>query len=358
MTNANRLRHAAWLIGSAVGAGIFLLGAGAFLHLFASSSPDNLLTQLGQRCARLGAWFAGGTGAGHLTIGLIALSPFIAFLALLAFQARATHRYLRSLRFMDGFRSDNTTTVFTDKLRLASEALGLRADQVRLVDSTASLCFTAGFFRPKIYVSNGALRRLDRRELLAVMTHEKHHLTSGDPARSAALSALARAFFFLPVIRSLEMRHRTAKEIAADAEALKVPDGRLALAGALYKLTAPSSALSGDPAASGVSLFAQRSMFDLRVALLAGQSFKPAPLAWSKIISSVLVLAAFGFVIVPNTHAETAPNDCGNRLPDQSQTINKVFEQAAPRYSSVPSHATQTPESAPQTEIIKPYAQH
>ena len=187
------------------------------------------------------------------------------------------------------------------------------------------------------------------------MTHEKHHLTSGDPAFGHA-GRLAR-FFFLPVIRSLEMRHKTVKEIAADAEALKVPNGRLALAGALYKLTAPSSSLSGEPAAIGLSLFAQRSVFDLRVALLAGQSFKPAPLAWSKIISSVLVLTVFSFVIVPNTHAETAPNDCGGREPDQSQTIDKILERPVPRYSSVSSHAIQAPKAVSQIETIKPYAQ-
>ena len=99
-------------------------------------------------------------------------------------------------------------------------------------------------------------------------------------------------------------------------------------------------------------------MFDLRVALLAGQSFKPAPLAWSKIISSVLVLTVFSFVIVPNTrHAETAPNDCGGREPTKARRSIKFFERPVPRYSSVSSHAIQAPKAVSQIETIKPYAQ-
>ncbi len=112
--------------------------------------------------------------------------------------------------------------------------------------------FCAGLFRPRVYVSTGAIAILDEAALSAVLAHEHHHARRRDPLRLAAGRVLARALFFLPELADLVERQRTLAELSADESAVNVaPANRSALARAMLSFSdAPgSSGSSGiDPA--------------------------------------------------------------------------------------------------------------
>lgn len=72
----------------------------------------------------------------------------------------------------------------TDELQAAAQDLGVRA---RLVDHDGIDCFVAGFFRPTVFVSRGALEAFDPLELRAALAHEASHIKGHDGVIIAAL---------------------------------------------------------------------------------------------------------------------------------------------------------------------------
>ena len=117
---------------------------------------------------------------------------------------------------------------------------------VTLVDEAQPQAFCAGFLRPRIFLSTGAVRRLGRDELEAVLAHEEHHRARRDPLRIALARVFGHAFFFLPVLRRLSERYCAMAELAADDAAVRSSAGGGAtLASALLsfsgKPTCPTS---------------------------------------------------------------------------------------------------------------------
>jgi Zn-dependent protease with chaperone function len=108
-----------------------------------------------------------------------------------------------------------------------------------LVDEAQPQAFCAGFLRPRIFLSTGALRHLERDELEAVLAHEEHHRARRDPLRIAVARAFSHAFFFLPVLRRLSDRYCAMAELAADDAAVRMSrGGRATLASALLSFSA------------------------------------------------------------------------------------------------------------------------
>jgi hypothetical protein len=144
--------------------------------------------------------------------------------------------------------------------------------------------FCAGFLRPAIYVSRGAVEALTPVELEAVLAHEHHHRRVRDPLRFACARVLAHALFFLPVLGPLRDRDADLAELRADRAAVAVGAGRRgALASAL--LVFDAGAPSGR---SGVSA--------ARVDSLLGEPGR-CRVAWGPLVTSLTVLAAVGIVI-------------------------------------------------------------
>jgi hypothetical protein len=113
---------------------------------------------------------------------------------------------------------------------------------VTVLDATTPLAFCAGWLRPRVYVSRGALERLPDEQLRAVLAHEHHHRALRDPLRLAAGRVLSQALFFLPVLRPLSDRYGDAAELAADAAAVRASGGAAGpLAAAMLSLAAGPS---------------------------------------------------------------------------------------------------------------------
>ncbi len=131
--------------------------------------------------------------------------------------------------------------------------------------------FCAGLWRPRIYVSTGAVARLARDELAAVLAHEAHHARYRDPLRIFCARVLSDSLFFLPVLRRLFDRYAALAELAADAAAVDAQRGDTRpLAAALLAFGE-----CGDSSVVGIApervdnLLGERPRWDLPLVLLA-----------------------------------------------------------------------------------------
>lgn len=114
---------------------------------------------------------------------------------------------------------------------------------VLVIDDERPRAFCVGLLRPRVYVTTGALRRLDRSALDAVLAHERHHARRRDPLRLAAGRVIARALFYVPGIERLVGRHQALAELSADESAIDAaPGGRAALARAMLSFAEDSRA--------------------------------------------------------------------------------------------------------------------
>jgi len=109
---------------------------------------------------------------------------------------------------------------------------------INVIDDPAPHAFCAGYLRPSIYVSTGALAVLSDDELAAVLVHEDHHRTLRDPLRLASSRILSQALFFLPALPSLGDRYSDIAEERADDAAVRAAGDTRPLASALLAFDA------------------------------------------------------------------------------------------------------------------------
>lgn len=112
---------------------------------------------------------------------------------------------------------------------------GAKGPVVLVRDGCGKIAFTHGMLRPKIYISTGLIRSLDRDELRVVFRHELHHVRNHDPLKFFMLAFLRDAFFYIPAVRYLAGVIRVKREHRADDSAA-ASGGHLTLASALVKV--------------------------------------------------------------------------------------------------------------------------
>jgi Zn-dependent protease with chaperone function len=113
------------------------------------------------------------------------------------------------------------------------EVRPLHGATVSMVAGSQPRAFCAGLVRPRVFVSTGALRRLEPLELRAVIAHEAEHARRRDPLRLMLVRAVADAFPFLPALSRLASQQAAIAELAADAAAVHGLGSRQAVAAAI-----------------------------------------------------------------------------------------------------------------------------
>jgi Zn-dependent protease with chaperone function len=154
---------------------------------------------------------------------------------------------------------------------------------VTVLDEASPQAFCAGYLRPRVYISSGALELLSEAELGAVLSHEDRHRSARDPLRFACGRLLGQALFFLPALRPLGDRYEQLAEQTADQAAVASAGEAGPLAAALLAFDAATPA-----GAAGIS--------NERVDSLLGQPVRwrlPSPL----IAVSLATLAALVVVV-------------------------------------------------------------
>ncbi len=110
---------------------------------------------------------------------------------------------------------------------------------VSVIDEASPQAFCAGYLKPRVYISRGALEVLSGDELIAVLSHENRHRSTRDPLRFALGRVLSDALFFLPAMRPLADRYEQVAEYRADEAAVEASAGESApLASALLAFEA------------------------------------------------------------------------------------------------------------------------
>jgi Zn-dependent protease with chaperone function len=200
-----------------------LLGA----YALCGAVGDVLLPLLVARVSRDGLH---GLLIGSLLPALLCLATVAVGLALaghsLTRQLLASHRLALRVRAME--------VSLTGALERAAAEAGLEG-RLELVDAPDRFSFVHGVLTPRVTVSRGLLEGVSRKELRAVLEHERYHVSNLDPLKVVCSQALSRAFFFLPVLESLRTRYVTGRELAADRRAMTAC-GRPPLVGALLKV--------------------------------------------------------------------------------------------------------------------------
>jgi beta-lactamase regulating signal transducer with metallopeptidase domain len=209
VTSARRLYRLSLALGLVGGLAVV---AGLLWALRAMSLALPSAAELALACGRLLPKL---TVGGGLVIGVSGLAVLVLVRSVrsLLGQLREQRAFLRQLR-----------------RRGASTFGGV---EVLLVADERPQAFCAGYLRPSVFLSTGALRALEPAEVEAVIRHERHHQARRDPLRILLVRVLADGLFFLPVLRRLADRYTALAELAADEAALGASRDRRALASAL-----------------------------------------------------------------------------------------------------------------------------
>jgi bla regulator protein blaR1 len=264
MRGAGRLYAAHFALGAL---GIGLLGTSAALVIadgVMAPSPG----AVSQACQR---WLVAGGPADLLGLAIAALTA-----ASLALGVRSVWRQVRASRN------------YLAALPVETEIARVEGADCRIIDAPEPQAFCAGFLRPRIYLSRGALQTLEGAELQAVLAHETHHLRRRDPLRMLAARVLADALVFIPILRQMSERYAALCELAADEAAVKALRDRGPLASALLKFT-----YSGPGPTAVVTLAPER--VDMLMGDPAADRWRlpRPPVEWS-----LLALAALGIFVL------------------------------------------------------------
>ena len=131
-------------------------------------------------------------------------------------RARAWAGTWRTLRMIAVRRATHADVVWH-----AATRVGVPHEVLRIADALPNPAFTAGWFRPLMYVDRRLESRLTLEQLGAVLAHEYAHVRRHDPARLTLLRALGCVLFWLPALRRLAADVADDAEIAADDFAVR-----------------------------------------------------------------------------------------------------------------------------------------
>ena len=168
----------------------------------------------------------------------------------------------------------------------AARRAGLRAGRVRVGRDLPNPAFTAGWVRPRVYVSAELVDHLSFDQLVAVLAHERAHVDRRDPLRLSLLRALACTLFWIPALRRLSDDLADEAEIVADNFAA-AHTSALALASAIVTL-------AGWPDARGAAApgFARHDLIDRRVRRLVGETTQAGThVTWRSLVGAAVALA-------------------------------------------------------------------
>lgn len=166
-------------------------------------------------------------------------------------------------------------------LKLKKIIADLKLDQSKIIEIRESkpTVFCFGILIPKICISTGLIKMLDRDELEAVLLHENSHLIAHEPTKLFIVKFFYSIFFFLPGLKTSINKYTTYSELAADELATNNFTDRPKLARAIMKITDREDTLL---LRDGLALSFFTSTINERVNKLSDNSYIPKFKMWGK----------------------------------------------------------------------------
>lgn len=166
-----------------------------------------------------------------------------------------------------------------------------RGDTVVASDGVFAFCY--GFWRPKICVSSGLLKRLSDSEASVVWRHEEYHQKTREPLKSFIVHLIASVYRLIPPFARLAEAYHTDSELAADFFATRGFRDKRSLAGALFAMIENDS-LQGSRDRL-IPSFAD--IVDARISVLAKGKYSHRPIFTARAIPGFLLIPLFLFFL-------------------------------------------------------------
>lgn len=157
---------------------------------------------------------------------------FLGFLSFIIFRVmklrNSTNKFIKS-------NLKNKKQNISPKLKKVAQQLELE-NQIIEVNDEKPVIFCFGIIRPQICVSSGLIRRLQKKELIAVLLHEQHHLVVREPMKLFVIKLIDKILFFGPGLSALSKKYLTYSELSADQQATNNFQDKVPLAQSLCKI--------------------------------------------------------------------------------------------------------------------------
>ncbi len=173
-------------------------------------------------------------------------------------------------------------------------------NRVTEINSEKPVIFCYSFFRPKVCISSELVERLDKKELIAVLLHEKMHIKNIEPLKLFFVKNSEKILFFLPKFKSLARQYSVFSEMAADEFATDGFKNKTPLAGALCKVLDLEKSFILNNRSCAVSFF---NITNERVNKLINSEYSPQyKFTFVKFSLNVFILVfiAFSFLQIKN----------------------------------------------------------
>lgn len=156
-----------------------------------------------------------------------------------------------------------------DPFGRAARSAGMDPRTLRVVRGLPAPAFTAGWWRPRVYVARELAAFLAPDQLALVLRHEQQHVVRRDPLRLSLLRSLSHTLFWVPGLRALADQAAEEAEILADDAAA---------GGAPLRLARTILALAQwqAPPIAPATAFHNTELLERRVRRLAGEAVAPA----------------------------------------------------------------------------------
>lgn len=229
---------------------------------------------------------------GGFVIFLVAsISLFVLFILYQAIKnIISTRRYMKSIL-------ENEVNLSTRVLDI-SISIGVK-NKIVEVDSGITDVFCFGFFKPKICVSSELSKQVSKKQLRAILLHEKNHIVSHDPLKLFIVKEVYNGLFFIPGIKKLINFFIINIELLADERATNNFEEIRSLGNALLKLS-DNNKNHPDQETQNLAI-SFLSITELRIDRLINKSSSPSLKGiFPKFSLSILIFASL-FVVIFNS---------------------------------------------------------
>ncbi len=221
----------------------------------------------------------------------------ILFITLSAFSGYSLIRFIMYLWHSHQLKQEfKRYAIPTNRMLLSIEKYGVR-NRTYIVQSSKTFAFCFGIIKPNIYLSSTLVKQMTKRELEAIVLHEKYHIEHRDSSIMLIANTLSFLFPFFPILNEYTRSYKIQREIAADRQAIKTMGTDVFIATILKKLLlVPSLQLS-----TATSIGDAHTLLP-RIYALAGKHYNNR-FSLNKILISTASSVVLTFLLIIPVHA-------------------------------------------------------
>lgn len=209
--------------------------------------------------------------------------------------------------------------------KLKQSISDLHLDQNKIIETRENkpIVFCFGLWIPKVCISTGLIKMLNKDELEAVLLHENSHMIAHEPAKLFIVKFFYSIFFFIPGMKTYAHKFATYSELAADERATVNFTNRPRLARAIMKILDREDQLV---MRDGLALSFFTSTIEERVNKLSDNSYTPKFKIWGRgflfSLSSVAIITLLLIALLSDSTKAFNMHSDGLCEADYSQNKN------------------------------------